>query len=686
MPSDFLLEIGTEELPPKALKNLIATFEEAFTNGLDKAQLAHGTVRAFATPRRLALLVNDLAEAQPEQLIEKRGPSVQAAFDNDGNPTKAVLGFARSCGIEDPSQLERMETDKGEWLVFRETRAGATVDTLIEPIATSALGALPIERPMRWGASRVEFVRPVHWVVCLYGTRVIPIQLFGLGAGSESRGHRFMSDGNIKIGSPATYVDAMRAGSVIADFAERRGLIEQQLKEIARTEKAEVVIDPVLLDEVTALVEWPSALVGRFDDEFLAVPEEALISAMKSHQRYFHMVDQGGKLLPRFVTVANIASKDPASVIAGNERVIRPRLSDASFFYEQDGKTTLESKAERLKSIVFQSKLGSYHDKAERVSALAGTIAEMIGANASAAARAGFLAKTDLVTDMVGEFPELQGTMGRYYALRDGEPEIVAEAIAEHYLPTQSGGRLPASAVGQAVAIADKLDTMTGLFGIGQPPTGSRDPFALRRQSLGVIRICIECDLGVNLPELVRTAAAQHGKDFETAELIDYLFERMAVAFQDQGISNDTFLAVRGRDDATTVPAQLDREVRTLHNFRAHSQAGSLAAANKRVANILKQLDLETLASPDTNLFQEPAEGELFSAVTKLESEMGSIDEYESKLLALAELQPVIDSYFDDVLVMADDEALKQNRIATLGAMRKLFLRVADISVLQMAS
>lgn len=681
--SDFLLELGTEELPPKRLLSLRNSFAAGLNSELDKAQVSHGEIESFATPRRLAVLIRDLAEAQPEQTIERRGPAITAAFDDSGKPTKAALGFASSCGVT-VEQLERMETEKGSWLMFREIRPGESISALIGPIVERVARALPIERPMRWGSSRAEFVRPVHWVIMLYGKEILPATVFDIKAGNVTRGHRFMSRGEIPIGHPNEYTQALQQRYVVASFEQRRSIIESQLHDIEIAQSATVVAEPELLDEVTSLVEWPVSLCGSFDPAFLEVPEEVLISAMKSHQRYFHLVDDEGKLIPRFVTVANIESKSPEKVIEGNERVIVPRLADAAFFYRQDSKSSLESRLDTLKQVVFQSKLGSYYDKAKRIEALAGYIAASLSNDTSMAQRAGLLCKTDLVTDMVVEFPELQGIMGGYYARISGESDTVAVAISDHYLPVHSGGALPSTLEGQCVAIADKLDTLTGLFGIGQPPTGSRDPFALRRQAIGVLRICIECGLTLDIVELVERAASIHGQQFVTSPLVDYLFERLAVAYQDAGISIDTFNAVRGANRSTRVLTEFDRQVRAMQAFRQHDSAAALAAANKRVANILKQANQETLSDVSRELFEFSAESELFIELTRLTRDMPKIDDYAAKLSLLAELRPAIDKYFDDVLVMADDAEVRRNRLATLSAMRDLFLDVADVSLLQM--
>lgn len=679
---DYLIEIGVEELPPKAMPKLIEAFTKAFTDELDKAQVPFGDITPFASPRRLAVRVGGMASEQPEQKIERRGPAVAAAFADNGEPTKAAIGFAKSCGLDDPSALDRMQTDKGEWLVYRDTKPGEPVTALIGPMIERSLGAMPIERAMRWGAGKSAFVRPVHWVVSLFGSDVIDIELFGVRAGNTTRGHRFMSSGEIELGSVAEYESTLESAKVIASFERRRDRIADQLAAVAKQEQAEIVIDPELLDEVTALVEWPVALCGRFDESFLRVPEEVLISAMKSHQRYFHMIDDRGALLPRFVTIANIESSDPEKVIRGNQRVIAPRLTDAAFFYEQDARTTLEAKTERLGAVVFQSKLGTYLDKANRIANLAREIESLLGTD-TGADRAGLLCKADLVTDMVDEFPDLQGIMGAYYAQGDGEPDAVSQAIGEHYRPTHSGGEIPSTLTGQVVAIADKLDTLTGIFGIGQPPTGSRDPFALRRQSLGVLRILTEAGIELDLFDLIDRASAGHGKGFDAAPLKDYMIERLAVFYQDRGIQPDSFDAARyAKFESLSMP-DFDRRVRAIQGFRGRDEVGSLAAANKRVANLLKQVESGEIASVDQSLFKVAVEQQLLDAVSDKGTAIANMDSYAEKLAALAELQPVVDQYFEDVLVMDEDEAVRANRLATIKSMRELFLRVADVSMLQ---
>ncbi len=680
---DLLIEIGTEELPPKSLRTMMENLGSNFSQKLNEAELEFESLQTFATPRRLALLIKSLAAAQPDHIVEKRGPSLKAAYDEAGQPSKAALGFMRSCGIKDLSHLEQQETEKGTWLVYRVQKSGAHLKDLITELINSSLAELPIDRRMRWGASREEFVRPVHWLVVLHGSEVLPATVLGVNAGNITSGHRFMAPGEISLDSASSYVNCLHEANVVVDFESRKQLIVDQLDDMAVHEKAEVVASPDLLDEVTSLVEWPVALLGNFDPEFLMLPEEALISAMQSHQCYFHLVDKDNRLLPKFITIANIASSNPQTVIAGNERVISPRLSDAAFFINQDKKTSLDNRLAHLKTVLFQSKLGSYHDKAERVARLAGYIADKIGADATVASRAGLLCKADLASDMVGEFPELQGIMGGYYARHDGEDSSVSDAISEHYRPVVSGGDLPDTPAGQCVAIADKIDTLTGLFGIDQPPSGSRDPFALRRQTLGIIRICVEKSLALDLRELINEAINIHDQEFDGDAVISYLIERLGVWYQDQGISFDTFSAVQQSSEKISDLCANDIRVRSLQAFRTHARAANLIAANKRIANILKKVDESTLAPVTEAIFTEDAELALFSALGKATSDLSNTENYEEKFLALADLQPAIDRYFDDVMVMADEESLRDNRLATLSQMRNLFLSVADLSVLQ---
>jgi len=689
---DLLIEIGTEELPPKALRRLSEAFGAGITEGLKGADLVHGEVSLYASPRRLAVLVSDLVEAQADKIIERRGPALSAAFDDEGCPTKAAEGFARSCGLGSVDELERIETDKGAWLYYRAEQPGRPAAELIPDIVHTALDKLPIPKRMRWGALAAEFVRPVHWAVLLFGDQVIETEILAVTSGRETRGHRFHRPGSLYIAEPAAYAPLLETeGHVVADFATRREAVRAQVLEAGAKLGGEAVIDAALLDEVTAMVEWPVAIAGDFEARFLDVPAEALISTMKANQKYFHVIDANGKLMPHFITVANIDSREPEVVREGNERVIRPRLSDAEFFWTQDRKRRLDSRIDELKSIVFQQKLGTLHDKAERVAKLAGWIAEALGANREWAERAAWLAKCDLMTEMVYEFPELQGIMGRYYALHDGEPEEVALAQDEQYLPRHAGDELPATPSGQALAIADKLDTIVGMFGIGQPPTGSKDPFALRRAALGLLRIIIERQLPLDLDAAIQAAVEglgeRIGTDGVSEKVFDFMMDRLRAYYHDIGVTPDVYDAVHAR--RPTQPLDFDRRVRAVNHFRSLPQADSLTAANKRIANILQQAQEKGIAVPETvdaEKLSEDAEKALAERLAELEQAVTPLfdaRDYEPALARLADLREAVDRFFDDVMVMVDDKILRANRLALLAKLRNLFLRVADLSRLQ---
>ena len=683
MPTNtLLLEVGTEELPPKSLNNLREALQQNIEAGLNRAELSHGQVESFATPRRLGILVHDLADRQPDQNVEKRGPAVKSAFDDDGEPTKALAGFMRGCDVADPSQLDTITTNKGDYLVYRAIKSGLDLPSLLEELLGAALTALPVDRRMRWGKSRLEFVRPVQWLVCLYGSSVIPIQLLGKEASNTSSGHRFMSGGQFKITKANDYVELCRKNYVLADFTERKNLIREQVVDLASQEKAHLEMDEDLLNEVTSLVEWPRALAGGFDSSFLNVPPEVLISAMKEHQRYFHLVDNNGKLVPRFITISNIESLDSSQVVAGNERVIRPRLADAAFFFDQDTRTSLEQKSARLENVVFQADLGTYAEKCDRIAALAAYIAQQLGSDTDAAKRAGKLCKADLVSDMVGEFPDLQGTMGSYYARHDNEAEEVCIAIAQHYRPTQSGGILPTSDVASCVALADKIDSLIGIFGINQPPTGSRDPFALRRQSLGVIRICVENQLNIPLNDCLNEASRIYGRGFDTAKVSNYIVERLTSYYQEQGIPGDVVEAATNSASTSVNLLDIDDVVRTLQSFRNGPAAKSIVAANKRVANFLKKAGPSDLASSfDATVATDEAEIALGRALTELD--LSKSKGAGAKLEKLAVLQEPVDHFFDEVMVMAEDEKVRKNRLGLLQKLRQQFLEIADFSLLQ---
>jgi glycyl-tRNA synthetase beta chain len=685
---DFLVELGTEELPPKALKTLSDAFTQGIQKGLENAGIAFGRVEAFAAPRRLAVRVRALGDAQPDKPVEKRGPAVKAAFDDSGNPTRALTGFATSLGIT-PDQLDTLETDKGAWVVYRTIEKGRPTVDLLPELVDQSLAALPIPKRMRWGAHRTEFVRPVHWAIMLFGNKVIDTPFMGLTPGNKTRGHRFHCPKSLIVPTPGDYeVVLKQEGYVIADFAERREQIRKGVTALARTEAAgQAVIDEDLLDEVTALNEWPVPLMGRFEERFLDVPAEALISSMKEHQKYFHVVSSEGKVLPLFITVANLESKDPGQVISGNEKVIRPRLSDAAFSYETDRKTRLEDRIDRLKPIVFQEKLGSLYDKSVRVSALAEKIAGAIGSDPVLAKRAAMLAKTDLVTEMVLEFTDLQGIMGEYYAANDGENPDVASALNEQYMPRFAGDDLPRTLTGCTLAIADRLDSLVGLFGINQPPSGTRDPFALRRASLGVLRIIIERELPLDLQTCCEWATENFAvltEEDTASTVVDYMLERFRAHYEEQGINAEVFLAVHAR--RPTRPLDFDRRVRAVENFRQLPEAQALAEANKRVSNILTKQGGDSIGETiDDSLLQDPAEKTLAEQIRKQADTVIPLFEkgdYATALSSLANLREPVDRFFEEVMVMAEDDATRNNRLAMLNSLRNLFLRVADISVL----
>ena len=700
---DLLIEIGTEELPPKALKSLSQAFADGVQRGLIDASLAPEEVTTYAAPRRLALLLRDVPVRQEDQLIERRGPALAAAFDDDGIPTKAAQGFARSCGVA-VEDLEKLETDKGAWLCFRMSQPGQPTTALVPDIVEDALAKLPIPKRMRWGAGEAEFVRPVHWVVLLFGEQTIEAEILGVKAGRETRGHRFHHPEALYIAEPAAYAPLVETeGKVVADFAKRREAILGQVEEAANQVGGRALLDEALLDEVTALVEWPVAVAGSFEKKYLDVPQETLISTMQDNQRYFPVVDKSGRLMPHFVTVSNIESRDVDKVREGNERVIRPRFADAAFFWEQDRKRKLSDHIESLKDVVFEKRLGSLYDKSQRVADLAGFIAEQLGLDKAQAMRAAELSKCDLMTEMVYEFPELQGIMGRYYAAHDGEPEAVANALDEQYMPRHAGDELPAGGIGQVLAMADKLDTLLGIFAIGQKPTGTKDPYGLRRAALGVLRVTIERGLDLDLMDLLIEAAQGYqgvlwklpakynakNKELQrmravVTDVFEYMLERLKAYYQDRDIEIDVIDAVLVQ--RPTRPVDFDRRVRAVEHFRRLPEAESLAAANKRIRNILKQYDGAPPESVDKGLLQEPAEVALAEGVEAMRGEVEPLldqGEYESALTKLAKLREPVDTFFDDVMVMAEDEALKRNRIALLGGLSQLFLRAADISRLQ---
>lgn len=687
MPQDFLVEIGTEELPPTALKGLASAFRDGIEAGLKRREFEFADSECFASPRRLAVRVKQLAEQAGDKDVELLGPPVAAAKDKAGNWTKAALGFAKKNGV-DPEQLSELDSPKGARLAFREKRQGEKALDCLETVVEEALSALPIPKRMRWGAKRAEFIRPVHWLLMLFGKQTVPATIFGLASGNRTRGHRFHCNKYLAVSSAAVYESLLEEqGQVIADFDRRQQMIRGQVESEGEKLGARVVIDPDLLEEVTGLVELPTALTGSFDKAFLEIPAEALIFSMKEHQKYFHLIDEHGDLLPNFIFVSNIVSRQPGQVIAGNERVIRPRLSDAVFFFETDKKVALSDRVEALDSVVFQEKLGSLLDKTKRVRKLAGFIAKQIGGKAEFAARAAWLAKADLASEMVLEFDKMQGIAGYYYARNDGEEEEVAQAIRDQYLPKFAGDVLPEGATACALALADRLDTLVGIFGIGQPPTGSKDPFALRRASLSVLRILVEKQLPLDLADLLEQARQQYthlpAGDTVVEQVSDYMIERFRAWYEESSIPVQVFQAVSAK--GITVPLDFDQRVKAVHRFSQLPEAEALAAANKRVSNILAKQQATVLKQVDKSLLADVAEKDLAAAVEDKQAEVAPLfarREYSHGLEALASLRESVDQFFDQVMVMTEDKALRNNRLALLNQLRALFLEVADISLL----
>lgn len=689
MAKDFLVELGTEELPPTALKTLMLAFSNGIEAGLRQQGLGFDSVEPYAAPRRLAVVVRNLDEQTPQKDVVLWGPPAKIAFAADGKPTKAAEAFAEKNGIA-VSELTSDSDGKVEKLVYRSQAGGDLTAGLLPAIVETALNNLPIAKRMRWGASRAEFVRPAHWLVMLLGDDVVDATLLGLRAGRETRGHRFHYNQVLQVDNASDYLIKLPTiAYVMVDYAQRQQLIRQQVEAQAAHINGVAVIDQALLDEVTGLVEWPVALTGRFEERFLSVPSEALISSMKEHQKYFPVVNEAGQLLPYFITVANLESKDPAQVIDGNERVIRPRLSDAAFFFETDKKVSLRDFRERLKPIVFQAQLGSIFDKTERIKALAANIAGQLGANVTQATLAAELCKSDLVSNMVGEFDQMQGLAGYYYALHEGLDEEVAHALKEHYQPKFAGDELPRTLTGTIVALADRIDTLCGIFGIGQKPTGSKDPFALRRASLGVLRLLVEKQLPLDLKALLRAAAEQHGSNIANAsDTVDstfaYMVERFRAWYEEDQIAAEVFHAVQAKQ--LSEPLDIHNRVLAVNAFSALPEAEALAAANKRVSNILAKADVQSgQAGVDGALLQEPAEQALAAQLAAKSDEVAPLfaaNDYAGTLAALASLRGAVDDFFDNVMVMADDDALRNNRIALLNQLRQLFLQVADISLL----
>ena len=684
---NFLVEIGTEELPPKALKTLATSFADNVEAELNLAGLSFDKIEWFAAPRRLAVKVLNLATQQPSKEIEKRGPAVSAAFDAEGKPTKAAEGWARGCGIT-VDQAERIATDKGEWLVHRAKIEGQPTKNLLNSIVANALAKLPIPKPMRWADKTVQFIRPVHTVTMLLGDELIEGEILGVASARTIRGHRFLGEKEFEIQHADQYPQLLREkGSVVADFNERKAeiLAKSQAKATALGGVAD--IEESLLEEVTSLVEYPNVLAAKFEERFLAVPAEALVYTMKGDQKYFPIYDKDGKLLPHFIFVSNINPEDPTAIIEGNEKVVRPRLTDAEFFFKTDLKQKLVDRLPRLETVLFQQQLGTLKDKTDRIEQLAGEIAKQIGADEAKAKRAGLLSKCDLMTNMVFEFTDTQGVMGMHYARHDGENEEVAVALNEQYMPRFAGDELPKSLVASAVALADKFDTLTGIFGIGQAPKGSADPFALRRAALGALRIIVEKNLPLDLEDLVKKSAALFGDKLTNqnvvADVVDFMLGRFRAWYQDEGITVDVIQAVLAR--RPTRPADFDARVRAVSHFRTLDSAEALAAANKRVSNILAKADA-AIGEINLTACVEPAEKALAEAVLALRTEVQPLiaqGNYTAVLDKLANLRAPVDSFFDNVMVNAEDPVLRQNRLAILNTLQDLFLQVADISVLQ---
>jgi len=684
---NFLVEIGKEELPPKALKTLATSFADNVEAELNQAGLTFDKIEWFAAPRRLAVKVLNLATQQPSKEIEKRGPAVSAAFDAEGKPTKAAEGWARGCGIT-VDQAERIATDKGEWLVHRAKIEGQPTKNLLNDIVANALAKLPIPKPMRWADKTVQFIRPVHTVTMLLGDELIEGEILGVASARTIRGHRFLGEKEFEIQHADQYPQLLREkGSVVADFNERKAeiLAKSQAKATALGGVAD--IEESLLEEVTSLVEYPNVLAAKFEERFLAVPAEALVYTMKGDQKYFPIYDKDGKLLPHFIFVSNINPEDPTAIIEGNEKVVRPRLTDAEFFFKTDLKQKLVDRLPRLETVLFQQQLGTLKDKTDRIEQLAGEIAKQIGADEAKAKRAGLLSKCDLMTNMVFEFTDTQGVMGMHYARHDGEDEEVAVALNEQYMPRFAGDELPKSLVASAVALADKFDTLTGIFGIGQAPKGSADPFALRRAALGALRIIVEKNLPLDLEDLVKKSAALFGDKLTNqnvvADVVDFMLGRFRAWYQDEGIAVDVIQAVLAR--RPTRPADFDARVRAVSHFRTLDSAEALAAANKRVSNILAKADA-AIGEINLTACVEPAEKALAEAVLALRTEVQPLiaqGDYTTVLDKLANLRAPVDSFFDNVMVNAEDLALRQNRLAILNTLQDLFLQVADISVLQ---
>jgi len=682
----LLIEIGTEELPPKSLKTLAVAFFDNIKGQLDSKDLSYTDITWFATPRRLAVQVLNLDGKQADKVVEKRGPAVNVAFDDQGQPSKAAEGWARSNGIT-IEQAERLITPKGEWLLHKATVSGKTVNDLVPDMVVTALNKLPIAKPMRWGSERTQFIRPVHTITMMYGEQIITGEALGVNSSNQVQGHRFHHQGLITLKHADDYQAELLKAYVIVDYQARQDKIVEQIKQTENDISVVALIDVELLEEVTSLVEWPITLVGTFDEDFLNVPAEPLIYSMKDHQKYFPVTDTNGELVNKFIFVSNIESKDPQQVIFGNEKVIRPRLADAEFFFKTDKKQTLESRLATLESVLFQKQLGTLKAKSERIADLSKVIAEKIAEDKDLAYRAGLLSKTDLLSDMVQEFPQVQGTMGKYYALNDGEDVAIAQALEDQYRPRYAGDSLPEGNIGCAVAISDKIDTLVGIFGINQPPKGDKDPFALRRAAIGVIRIIIEKQLDLDLAELIQESIQLFGdklvNDNTASNVLDFIMGRFRAFYQEQGIALNVIQAVFAKKPSA--PLDFDKRVKAVTYFGELAEAETLAAANKRVGNILAKFDGQLYDNFKSELASEQAEKELaevFNNISLKVAPLMSDKDYQAALSELAQLKTPIDTFFDNVMVMSDDEAIKINRLTLLNEIRNSFFAIADISLL----
>ena len=694
MTSPLLVELLTEELPPKALARLMEAFSRGIFEGLKEKNFLAGAAesRPYATPRRLAVVISDVLDKQPDRVVERKGPAVATALDAAGNPTPALLGFAKSCGV-DVAKLARRPGDKGEYFVYSSKHKGEPLKQHLVAVVEMALKKLPIPKVMRWGSGEAQFVRPVHGVILLHGKKSVPGTVLGLKSGNKTRGHRFLSQGPITIGHARDYEKILKqSGKVFASFEARREAIAKALDAEARkiTPGADWNLGKTaeLIDEVTSLVEYPVVLAGGFDKAFLEVPKECLIISMQQHQKYFPVADKDGKLLPRFLFVSNMKAANPKEVIHGNERVLRARLSDARFFYDQDRKQRLADRLPRLGNVVYHNKLGSQLERVQRLEKLSGKIAQLLKADRAHAERAAQLCKADLLTEMVGEFPELQGIMGRYYAKYDHEPTVVADAVEQHYWPRTAGGELPKHPIAVCVALADKLDTLVGIYGIGLVPTGEKDPFGLRRAAQGVVRILVEKSLALDVKDLLVSARSQFPNgviaDTVVQDLHGFMLERLKPYLKEKGFEPDEIDAV-----VSLAPTRLDQvlpRLKALKEFRALPEGQALAAANKRIRNILRQAGGTPSDKVDAGRLTEPAERIRSEAIQTLEAQVAplfKVGNYAEALKRLAGLRPAVDEFFDKVMVMVDDVAVRDNRLALLNRLGNLFLNVADISRLQ---